>query len=74
MILSKSNKISYSNEFFCLLQDADKPEADEVFHILTSDENRNYITREEIVSLSTARLAYVCAIFNKRHQRVHDEL
>ena len=67
-------EIMRNDYIFIFSQDIEKPGGEEVFHVLTPEEDRTFLTREEITSISKARLEYVCEIFNRRHKRVRDEL
>ncbi|KAL4217847.1 hypothetical protein ACF0H5_022586 [Mactra antiquata] len=57
-----------------LAGDNQKLSADEVFNILTPNDARSYLSRDEIKVLNESRLQQVCTIFNKKQETLHDEL
>lgn len=78
-ILLRDGDKLYQNQFKEFYEDviseyADRPSADEIFHIMTPNDNRNYVSRDEINALAESRLQNVCDVFNKRFERVRDEL
>lgn len=79
LILLRDGDKLYQNRFQNFYEEAlafdnEKPPAAEAFHIMTPNDKRNYLSRDEINALSDKRLKHVCEIFNKKHQRVKDEL
>ncbi|KAH3712264.1 uncharacterized protein LOC127856831 [Dreissena polymorpha] len=50
------------------------PTPDEVFHLMTPNNARVHLSREEILALSDSRLQSVCDLLNKKDARVKDEL
>ncbi|XP_045180369.2 uncharacterized protein LOC123539702 [Mercenaria mercenaria] len=78
-ILLRDGNQLYQNQFKEFYEDAlpaddNRPPADEIFHIMTPNDNRKYLSRDEINALAESRLQNVCDVFNKRYERVRDEL
>lgn len=79
LILLRDGDKLYQNQFRHFYEDAlstvyEKPTADEMFHVMTPNDSRNYLSRDEINSLADSRLQHICDVFNKKHERVRDEL
>lgn len=57
-----------------LENDETKPPPSDVFHLMTPHDKRDYISRDEINALADSRLQRVCDMFNRKTQRIRDEL
>ncbi|XP_052764551.1 uncharacterized protein LOC128206246 [Mya arenaria] len=51
-----------------------KPTPDEVFHLMTPNDSRTYLSRDEVKALANSRLQSVCDLLNGAKSRIRDEL
>ena len=64
--------ISYNTCIY--LQSSDQPNAEEMFHLMTPNDSRTYVSRDEINIISGSRLQRMCDVLNKVKPRLRDEL
>lgn len=52
----------------------EKPTSEEMFHVMTPNDSRTYVSREEINAIAESRLQRICDVLNGAKPRLRDEL